>query len=48
MVDFQTGEIFWKAMGTGAVPKKEAKLERKINKAAANMFKNFPPIKKKK
>ena len=48
MVDLQTGEIFWKAMGTGAVPKKEAKLERKINKAAANMFKNFPPIKKKK
>lgn len=48
MVDLQTGEIFWTAMGTGAVPKKEAKLERKINKAAANMFKKFPPIKKKK
>ena len=48
MVDFETGDIFWKATGTGAVPKKEAKLERKINKAAAKMFRDFPPIRKKK
>ena len=31
-----------------AVPKKEKKLERKINKAAAKMFRDFPPKNKKK
>ena len=43
MSDLESGEVFWRGVGSGAVPEKEAKLERKINKAAAKMFKKFPP-----
>ena len=43
MLDLNTGEVFWRGVGTGAVPEKEKKLEYKINKAAAKMFKKFPP-----
>lgn len=43
MLDLDTGEVFWRGVGTGAVPEKEKKLEYRINKAAAKMFKKFPP-----
>ncbi len=43
MVDLESQEPFWRGVGTGAVPKKEKKLEYKINKATAKMFKKFPP-----
>ena len=43
MLDLESREVFWQGVGTGAVPEKEAKLERKINKAAAKMFRKFPP-----
>ncbi len=43
MLDLESAEVFWRAVGTGALPKKEKKLEYKINKAVAKMFKKFPP-----
>ena len=43
MLDLKSGEVFWRGVGTGAVPENEKKLEYKINKAAAKMFKKFPP-----
>jgi hypothetical protein len=43
MVDLESQEPFWRGVGTGAVPKKEKKLEYRINKATAKMFKKFPP-----
>ena len=48
MLDLESGEVFWQGIGTGAVPENEAKLERKINKAAAKMFRKFPPKQKSK
>ena len=35
MHQLDSGEVFWRGIGTGAVPEKEKKLEYRINKAAA-------------
>jgi len=43
MRDIDSEEVFWRGVGTGAIPQKEKKLERKINQAAAKMFRKFPP-----
>lgn len=43
MRDIHSDEVFWRGVGTGAIPQKEKKLERKINQAAAKMFRKFPP-----
>ena len=43
MRDIDSDEIFWRGVGSGAIPQKEKKLERKINQAAAKMFRKFPP-----
>lgn len=36
-------KLVWRGIATDSIPKKSAKLERKINKAVAQLFRHFPP-----
>jgi hypothetical protein len=36
-------KLVWRGIATDSIPKKSAKLEKKINKAVAQLFRHFPP-----
>ena len=43
MVDSDDEKLFWRAVASDTVSPKPEKNEKKINRAAAKMFKKFPP-----
>ena len=46
MVNAERNELLWRAVAVGTVSDNPEKNARKIKKAAAKMFKKFPPGKK--
>ncbi len=43
MVDAKSKQLVWRGIATATVSNKAAKSEKKINKAAKKLFKDFPP-----
>ncbi len=43
LVDSDSGDLVWRGVGSGTLSTKPEKNEKKINKVASKMFKNFPP-----
>ena len=43
LVDARTGELVWRAVAGDTIPQNPKKVEKKINKIATRMFKDFPP-----
>lgn len=43
IVDVTTNELVWRGVGTGTLAGKPDKNEKKMQKGAKKMFKNFPP-----
>jgi hypothetical protein len=47
MYDAKTKKLLWRGSAEGTLSDKAAKNENKLDKAAAKMFKDFPPQAKK-
>jgi len=43
LIDTSDGQLFWRAVGSDTIAGKPQRNEKKINKAAKKMFKQFPP-----
>jgi hypothetical protein len=42
LLDGESEELVWRALGTGTVPQKPEKAEKRINKVTAKMFRHLP------